>query len=315
MRRKTLSSIFALCLSLLTSCDSKGPEDRPDLLPPKILCVLCPGIGIAKSKTEDLRKRVEQTIKRSGIGQLFISIMTSTLTKKESYEESIPMQSKRLVGRIEEKVASMMSSKTAKQPPIMLIGTSQGGLRAFLAATELVKKGYEVKCLVTIVSPWKGVGLLTDTIEAKRLVLELGDIDKNMIELLDKSYQQGISGMIPGSALLEDIRKKLGKNPIPILAIGSTFDLNDYRGAKADTKKSFNELAGGSAHDGLISIESQLAEGIDKKHFECKTLENAHHGHLSKKRTHRRDPSKHEDFKKIFEGFVLRHAGELLLVE
>ena len=315
MRRKTLSSIFALCLSLLTSCDSKGPEDRPDLLPPKILCVFCPGIGIAKKKTEDIRARVEKTIKRSGIGQLFISIMTSTLTKKESYEESIPIQSKRLVGRIEEEVERMMSSETTEQPPIIFIGHSQGGLRAFLAATELVKKGYEVKCLVTIGSPLKGVGLLADKVEAKRLALDLGDIDKNMIELLDKSNQQGINGMIPGSALLEDIRKKLGKNTIPILAIGSTFDLNEYRGATADTKKSFNELAGGSAHDGLISIESQLAEGIDKKHFECKTLENAHHGHLSKKRTDSPISFKHDDFNKIFEGFVLRHAGELLLVE
>ena len=204
------------------------------------------------------------------------------------------------IGKQAEKAAEQIINALKGYPgegkdiSIVLMGYSQGGLRAFTAIKTLKEAGHNVKCLVTLATPWKGSGVLDLQGFFHKQQLVISGIDRD---------GQGVRDMVPGSTFLEGVHESLKKNETPTMVIGGTCKVPkrrkiscteqlkkilQFRGYVRITKKHacryaarrvFRELEV-DKHDSAVPLNSQLAEDIDKIHFECETLENCHHGTL-----------------------------------
>jgi len=112
---------------------------------------------------------------------------------------------------------------------VCVVGHSQGGLRAYLLAQHLQKKGYASVIVVTIGTPWLGVTAMDDFSVAEKVLKAqnrdpiLGSIIKPAIsagvERYMYSQDPGVKDMDPNSALIQKIHTSLPQNSIPILAI------------------------------------------------------------------------------------------------
>ena len=228
-RGKVPSKIFTLCLLAfcLTGCNrnsQKYSQNTPIKLSKQVLCstgpssgskktlcVVCSGIGLGPRKEAFL----EEVKKNLHIDGLEIKAFEPD---GDRFKTGIEEQSKEVFRKIIEEY------KDDKDIPIVLVGHSQGGLRAYRVALMLKEAGYTVICVATVVTPWQGIALLGDVRRHLTLAYlkspggkKLG-IKKEIIKRLQNGGQ-GVADMKPGSKFWEGISAALRSNEIPILAI------------------------------------------------------------------------------------------------
>ena len=282
MHRKVLfPQIFTLCLlSCFLTGFSKPNQKDSEICPkfqPKALCVFCPGIGgMVPSKVKKVENKIKKEIEAVESVQTLVEVIVPKHKQSDTFLEPIEAQSKEIVAQITERYRPGEVS-------IMFIAHSQGGLKAFIAAQELAKLGYQVKRIVTLGTPWEGIHALNKKREVLEAFGSIGSVHNSVIGLFQEGEnRQGVDDMCPGSEFMKRIHETLRNNRIPILAMGGSYDLNTQEGIKPDVVKKLNGLVGDSVNDGLIPIESQLAKCIAPPLFERKELKGLHHGHLLK---------------------------------
>ena len=269
-RGKVPSKIFTLCLLAfcLTGCNrnsQKYSQNTPIKLSKQVLCstgpssgskktlcVVCSGIGLGPRKEAFLEE-----IKKNLHGVEIVAFEPDG----DRFKTGIEVQSQEVFRKIIEEY------ENDKDIPIVLVGHSQGGLRAYRVALMLKEAGYTVKCVVTVITPWQGIALLGGVRRSVTLGYlkipwgkKLG-IKEEIINRL-KNGGQGLADMKPGSKFLEGISAALRSNEIPILAIGAHYKMSTQ-------KESYlmMGLIGEKKHDTLIPLDSQLAKDIEKKNF------------------------------------------------
>ena len=282
-RGKVPSKIFTLCLLAfcLTGCNrnsQKYSQNTPIKLSKQVLCstgpssgskktlcVVCSGIGLGPRK-EAFLEEVKKNLHIDGLE------IRAFEPDGDRFKTGIEVQSQEVFRKIIEEY------ENDKDIPIVLVGHSQGGLRAYRVALMLKEAGYTVICVVTVVTPWKGIALLGDV----RRSVTLGCLNSSwgkklgIKEAIIKRLQnggQGLADMKPGSKFLEGISAALRSNEIPILAIGAYYKMGAQK-----TSYLMMGLIGKKKHDTLISLDSQLANNITKSNFTTHTIKNVHHG-------------------------------------
>ena len=271
MRRKTLSSIFALCLSLLllSACgknNQKGPnQPKRKLSKDNFLCVVCSGLSWGPDKGiffKNLKRRLQN------LDRVVVEAFEPT---GDRLKTGIEAQSQEVFTKVMERC------KDCKGIPIVLVGSCQGGLVLFNIAQKLKDAGCDVKAMATVVTSWEGSPLLEKRDEVIALLNfpfikgEIGDV-KDKLKPFQKGGQ-GLDDIAPGSPFLQGLHNMLKKNTIPVLAIGA------HCGVKNPFLSSIMErLIGQEKHDTLISLDSQLANNIKKSNFTTHTIKNVHHG-------------------------------------
>lgn len=285
---------FLVALSV-ASCDPEGIiKDRiENSIPPlKPTIVLCHGLNDNLTSLKDITVAL-QCLK----GHII------TPYEEKTANTAIQDQGNGLVN-------TLKKQGLEKTKPIILVGNSQGGLRAYWAALQL-KEEYNVVGVVTIGTPWEGVPVLKqeklctlDTLlnlssDASELLQGLIPFLQSVKEQAYRGYEGKISSnnlhgssitntrqslfgvydMVPGSKFLEEIKKKLHNNNIPILAIGGDASILSTT-INVELQKSLRQLSldtilGGTPHDLLIPLSSQLATNLcigEKKHFQRSTI-------------------------------------------
>ena len=266
MRRKTLSSIFALCLSLLllSGC---GKNNQKGLTQPKrdSLCVFCSGLPWGSGG----ESRLEVIKRQLSVDRLHIEAFEPT---GDRLKTGIEAQSQEVFTKVMERC------KDCKDIPIVLLGSCQGGLVLFNIAQKLKEAGCNVKAMATLLAPWEGSPLLEKRDEVIALLDNplmkdfIGNIKESDLKPF-KEGGQGLDDIAPGSPFLQGLHNMLKKNKIPVLAIGA------HCGMKNRLLSSIMEgLIGQEKHDSLISLDSQLANNITKSNFTTHTIKNVHHG-------------------------------------
>ena len=270
MRRKTLSSIFALCLSLLllSAC---GKNNQKGLTQPKrklskdnFLCVVCSGLSWGPDKGiffKNLKRRLQD------VDRVVVEAFEPT---GDRLKTGIEAQSQEVFTKVMERC------KDCKGIPIVLVGSCQGGLVLFNIAQKLKDAGCDVKAMATVVTSWEGSPLLEKRDRVITLLNspfikgKIGDV-KDKLKPFQKGGQ-GLDDIAPGSLFLQGLHSMLKKNTIPVLAIGA------HCGVKNPFLSSIMEgLIGQKKHDTLLSLDSQLANNIEKSNFTTHTIKNVHH--------------------------------------
>lgn len=203
------------------------------------------------------------------------------------------------------------SVKDLENKPLLLIGHSQGGLRAYSFLTQF-KALLDIKGLVTLAAPWEGapgarVDLnmlrkhLTDAVlqDLRKLSLTFHYPDTKLEGQLKQQVQTnqymcllpGAKDLIQGSPFLKDVKESLPTQTIPILAIGG--GQSDF-GALVTKKKfhsfkalnnMYNFFVAGQTncntyHDMQLPLYSQHAHNIiatKKKTFQRIFIKDAFH--------------------------------------
>ena len=300
---KVPSKIFTLCLLAfcLTGCNrnsQKYSQNTPIKLskqvlcstgPKKTLCVVCSGIGLGPRR-EAFLEEVKKNLRIDGLE------IKAFEPDSDRFETGIEEQSKEVFRKIIKEYKNDI--------PIVLVGHSQGGLRAYRVALMLKEAGYTVICVVTVVTPWKGIALLGDV----RRSVTLGCLNSSwgkklgIKEAIIKRLQnggQGLADMKPGSKFLKGISAALRSNEIPILAIGAYYKMGAQK-----TSYLMMGLIGTTQHDTLISLSSQLARGIGAKNLDHYTI-NAHHGYLKFEKKEVKSAIKSSAFGEAMQDFIL----------
>ncbi|MEF2228854.1 MAG: alpha/beta hydrolase [Candidatus Cardinium sp.] len=181
--------------------------------------------------------------------------------------------------------------------PILLMGHSQGGLRACAIAAR--NEGLDIKGIVTIASPWEGgpsvmhdptLKPILDGFSQALFIFSPDHSIPNLLKALtDSKNQPGVKDLIPGSQFLTEISKNLHKPGIPIRAIGGTSstnmeipDLGLDLNLNPDTILT-NLIVDSNdpeqRHDMVVPLSSQLASNIskDNKNFKCVVIQDAPH--------------------------------------
>ena len=282
-RGKVPSKIFTLCLLAfcLTGCNrnsQKYSQNTPIKLSKQVLCstgpssgskktlcVVCSGIGLGPRR-EAFLEEVKKNLRIDGLE------IKAFEPDSDRFETGIEEQSKEVFRKI--------IKEYKKDIPIVLVGHSQGGLRAYRVALMLKEAGYTVICVATVVTPWQGIALLGDVRRHLTLAYlkspggkKLG-IKKEIIKRLQNGGQ-GVADMKPGSNFLKDLHSRLPSNTIPLLRVGAWYEVSDEK-----QRYAMKRLIGKKEHDTLISLDSQLAKDIEKKNFVDPRTINAHHGYL-----------------------------------
>lgn len=271
MRRKTLSSIFALCLSLLLIAGC-GKNNQKGLTQPKrklskdnFLCVVCSGLSWGSDKGiffNNLKRRLQD------VDRVVVEAFEPTVNRLKT---GIEAQSQEVFIKVMERC------KNCKDIPIVLVGSCQGGLVLFNVAQELKDKGYNVKAMATLSTPWEGSLLLEKRDRVITLLNfpfikgKIGDVKDKLKPF--KKGGKGLDDMTPGSNFLQGLHEKMKKNTIPVLAIGTHCSMKN-QASSVMMQLLFNQ----EKHDSLISLDSQQGNKIENPNFTTHTIKNVHHG-------------------------------------
>ncbi|XWN35559.1 MAG: alpha/beta hydrolase [Roseivirga sp.] len=276
---------------------NNSPNSSKDSTPQKPVIVLMHGLNSSPVVFADMKQALEQA---------FPGAQVLPLEEKETPTQSISAQARRAY-------AQLQQAKVGKEQPMLLVGHSQGGLRAYEMGTQYEGE-LNVKGVVTIGTPWLGATAMKNN----ELVQALEGVDVSnkplfaaIIPLLLKeakaleNSKSGVADMHPDGGFIAKIRRALLNNDCPTLAIagdqGDTLEkvLNHL---PADQKSvhiqgqdyTLPQILGGifsgksstdmatapdnyEPHDLLLTVESQRAEGIDAKKFERFTVQGALH--------------------------------------
>ncbi|MEM9416946.1 MAG: thioesterase domain-containing protein [Bacteroidota bacterium] len=283
MNKTLVSKFFILCLSTLClfSCFNKREEDivkaqklqaiiEKDIKVERII-VLCHGLGRNPEDFEAIQAKLQEA---------FPEACVIKPHEKETAKKSIEEQKKAIV----EDLIKRTHKDIEKKDPIMLIGHSQGGLRAYWTALQLTAKGYTVAGVITIGTPWKGASVINTK---STLIKKAKDfkLPKRFVSWLGRigGQGQGLEDMRPESPFLNQLHQKLKKNKIAVMALGGNArSLSRIPGAT----KFLGWFIGGTPHDLAVPLNSQLAQGIETKCFERHVIEatHKHYAPLSKKK-------------------------------
>ena len=159
----------------------------------------------------------------------------------------------------------------------MFVGHSQGGLRAYCAALQLAAEGHPVAGVATIGTPWEGVPAINSASLIKKIVNHLKTKSNPLVNGLTAPFEKlyksgpGIEDMKPNSPFLQQLHTKLKSSNIALLAIGGdasqlaakvlsaipmTFTIPN--GTRLAVARTLDYVLGGSPHDMLIPLASQL---------------------------------------------------------
>jgi len=145
--KRIVSRFFTLSLTILflTGCEKMGKlaerTVRDAMQPPKPAIILCHGLNDEPGSLGDIEE---------GLRKAFEGARILTIHERDTERESIDAQSESLFKRLKRE-------RLNKKRPIVFIGHSQGGLRAYCTAMRFKKeKKYNVVGVVTIGTPWEG---------------------------------------------------------------------------------------------------------------------------------------------------------------
>ncbi|MGI2298874.1 esterase/lipase family protein [Candidatus Cardinium hertigii] len=259
----------------------------------KPLIVLFHGLGANVSSLKTLQEALENEF-----GKESVVVLDNILPEKTAIF-SIKDQSNKCFNKLSEDKPNLQHS------PTLLIGHSQGGLRAYNMFHQY-KDELNVKGIITLATPWEGAPLL-DTIETlnqcdtitgiknKELyskyftppvlndMYKLSDsmgqptnwIEQELVRRLENlvvaEFIAGCYDLKPGSIFLNSIKDALPEEEVPILAIGggaSDFKIFLPKETSHETSHDFKHL--NSAWTKIIVGETDLNETdfdlIDNKH-------------------------------------------------
>ncbi|MGI2262159.1 esterase/lipase family protein [Candidatus Cardinium hertigii] len=213
------------------------------------LIVLFHGLGGDVSSFKTLQEALENEFGKDSV------VALDYITKEQTLLYSIKEQSNKCFGKLSKKEPNL------KNRPTLLIGHSQGGLRAYRMFHEY-KDILNVKGIITLATPWEGAPVIDtvkrlnqlDTItgiknealyvryftppvlnDMYRLSYSMGQptnwIEQELVSRLEKfpalEVFVGCYDLKPGSTFLEWIQDKLPEEEVPILAIGG--GLSDFK--------------------------------------------------------------------------------------
>ncbi|CCM10554.1 exported protein of unknown function [Cardinium endosymbiont cEper1 of Encarsia pergandiella] len=191
------------------------------------LILLFHGLGNRAASFNTMKKKLEQAFPTASVVALASTEGTKSISA--SIEEQTVINFEELSAKV----------KDLDQKSMILIGHSQGGLRAY---SFLKKYGHlNIKGLVALATPWEGIpGARVDSEmlshhltvpvlnDLRKLSVDLGyaetDLEKKLI--LNVQVNQavclcpGAKDLIEGSAFLSEVKQSLPNVPVPILAIG-----------------------------------------------------------------------------------------------
>ena len=259
MNKTLVSKSFTLCLSILClfSCFNKRGEDivkaqKPQELKVERIIVLCHGLGRNPTDFEAMKAKLQKAFPEACI----IKPHEEETAKKSIEEQKTAIVKALIEGEYKD---------IKKKDPIVFVGHSQGGLRAYRAALKLTAEGYTVAGVITIGTPWKGA----DVINTKSNLVKRAKFFKlpnRFVSWLERigGQGQGLEDMRPESPFLQMLHKKLKKNKIAVLAIGSKSEsLSRIPGAN----KLLARLVGSTPHDLAVPCKSQPAKDIRTQNF------------------------------------------------
>lgn len=255
--KKTIAKLLCLSLILLClSCHKKSTKiasNRQDkVIQPTI--VLCHGLAMTPDSLTPLKKHLQQAFPKATL---------LVPHQENSNQISIKKQG--------QEVADYILDNYTKEVPIVLIGHSQGGIRAYCAAQALVKKNIKVACVISIGTPWEGAPIL-DSTESK-----LGAVCDQLDPALKSKFhekEKGVVNMQPQSDFLKKLHKTLKNNSVPMLAIGG--DAESHVPSKVN-KEILENAIGSTEHDMLIPLENQLASNLHVDNLERYTVNGTVH--------------------------------------
>ena len=294
MNKKIGPKLFTLCVIVLClfSCGGKkargrtGPRKNPPLSTltnVKHTIVLCHGLGVTPASLKPIQQQLQQAFPKASI---------LAPHQQDTYNKSIEAQGKEVVSALQAK------SSDKKKERIVLVGHSQGGLRAYWAALQLAAEGHPVAGVATIGTPWEGVPAINQATNISNMVSVLKANLSTPQDGLTASFEKlnksgpGLEDMKPQSPFLQQLHTKLLNNNIALLAIGGdasqwattvlgaipmTFTMPD--GTSLTVAQALDYVLGGSPHDMLIPLASQRADHIQAKNLTRHTVQ-AVHGYI-----------------------------------
>ncbi|HLP34596.1 MAG TPA: hypothetical protein VK133_01220 [Amoebophilaceae bacterium] len=288
-----------LCLVLLFPIPSQAQGHKH--VHNKPLFVLFHGLCNNTASFTRLQSRLQKAFPAATV------VALSCVEGPESLALSIEEQAQKCFQELVQKV------ENAATRPIILIGYSQGGMRAY-AFLQQCRTQLNVKGLVGLATPWEGVPgarvdekmlseHLTDAVETDLQILStsLGhpaDELKERLVLEIRTNQMicqypGAQDLIIGSPFLSNVQQMLPKEPVAILAIaGGQSDFGALLAPKRvrHSFKALNQLYAffttghkrrvNTSHDMWIPCDSQLAKTIvikRKRNFQRLLIEDAFH--------------------------------------
>eukprot|EP00540_Astrosyne_radiata_P007800 CAMPEP_0116863928 /NCGR_PEP_ID=MMETSP0418-20121206/24520_1 /TAXON_ID=1158023 /ORGANISM="Astrosyne radiata, Strain 13vi08-1A" /LENGTH=245 /DNA_ID=CAMNT_0004499055 /DNA_START=2165 /DNA_END=2902 /DNA_ORIENTATION=- len=180
------------------------------------------------------------------------------LEEPDTAGKAIDMQAERVFRQLQEHNVDTTT-------PLLLVGYSQGGLKAYWLSQKYRQK-LNIKGIVAIGTPWEGTPLLTD--ESRRsLQVMLSFSALGVQEPLKRQLtrwlspgRKGVDDLKPGSNFLKTVQKSLKNDSIPIFAIaGKTPALNKL----APFAPLVQNFLGETDNDLLVPVDSQLANNIN----------------------------------------------------
>ncbi len=288
-----------LCLVLLFPSPSQAQGHKHDHNKP--LFVLFHGLCNNTASFTGLQSRLQKAFPAATVVALSCVEGMGSLTL--SIEAQAQMCFQELIKKVEE----------AATKPIILIGHSQGGMRAY-AFLKQYGSQLNIKGLISLATPWEGAPgarvdermlseHLTDAVEKDLQILSthLGhpaDALKERLVLEIRTNQMmcqypGAQDLVIGSPLLSNVQQMLPKEPVAILAIaGGQSDFGALLAPKRvrHSFKDLNQLYAffttghkcrvNTSHDMWIPCDSQLAKTIvikRKKNFQRLLIKDACH--------------------------------------
>lgn len=245
------------------------------------LIVLCHGLTSHPKAFKKLKKELESCFSDADV----IALESVQNTDNKDLDQptvvtSVPEQAQKYFRELKEKIPK----EELEHRPMVLIGHSQGGLRAY-SLYDQCKNDLNIKGIISLNTPWEGSPLLQATNELVHSLMqdpaaldEMKDFSKKCNEKADwmktrlddmlkhwkdlqntKYYLGGLVNLMPeprqNKWLFGDIHQKLRKECLPMLAIG---------GAESHFK---NCVLQPTDHDFQIMTEkwSKLVCGINAK--------------------------------------------------
>ena len=284
MNQKLLARVLTLCVIflcvILFFLFGLGKSNKGN----STAIVLCHGLGVTPEVLEPMKQKLKQAFPQTPI---------IVPHQQDTYQTSIERQS-------DEVIANLKQQNISKKTRLAFVGHSQGGLRAYWAAQKLAEEGYQIVGVATAGAPLEGVPGLDKIPETKQFAQDVKSKAPSsplVQELTDALYMLKHSGpgeldMKPQSPFLKLLHNKLTSKDIPVLAIGGDASqlvlsaLNDIVSDKLKVgtqlltvSQTLDYLLGGSPHDTLIPLSSQLAKNIQAKNLERHTVQ-AIHGYI-----------------------------------
>ncbi|WP_419241292.1 esterase/lipase family protein [Cardinium endosymbiont of Nabis limbatus] len=291
-----ISRLVLFCLLFVpTFSQAKNQNDK--------LIVLFHGLGNKVSSFSTMEQGLKKALPAYAI------IAPTSVEGMKSVELSIKQQAKMVYRELSKKVKDLASKS------ILLVGHSQGGLRAY---SFLKQYGHllRIRGLVTLATPWEGAPgarvdpavlsqHLTDSVvdDIRMLAVGLGyaenELEKQLMVNVENNQSvclfPGGKDLMPGSDFLAEVKKNLFDEKVPILAIGGgqgNFEALLPKGS-GHCFKALNALytffvvgeayPNNSYHDMQVPLFSQHAFGIlseskkSKKNFTRFFIKDAFH--------------------------------------